>query len=243
MKLYPIATSQLQYLETGQFIIRLITDFENKNLDPATDPEFKTLYDSLKAQSPEYDAALMQIRAKAETEQLISLDYIRDRKITTLRNAVNVFKYTDIPAERTAYGLLKILLTVYKNIDIANFEAESLGLNNLVAELKNATYAPAVQTLGLAVHVTNLETANNNFKTTFSTRSISTINTAVYDVKLLKKNILTTYKDLVEYVFVMAKRKKTTFFVDTFTVINNGRKYFADILAKRGGSGGEEPTV
>ncbi len=29
MKLYPIATSQLQYLETGQFIIRFLTDFEN----------------------------------------------------------------------------------------------------------------------------------------------------------------------------------------------------------------------
>ena len=63
---------------------------KTKNLDPATDPEFKTLYDTLKAQSPEYDAALMQIRAKAETEQLISLDYIRDRKITTLRSAINV---------------------------------------------------------------------------------------------------------------------------------------------------------
>ena len=132
---------------------------------------------------------------------------------------------------------------MYKNIETANFEAESLGLANLVAELRNATYLPAVQTLGLTTHVNNLETANNNFKTTFNTRSTTTINTAVYDTKLLRKNILATYKDLAEYVFVMAKRKNTAFFVDTFTVINNGRKYFADILARRGGSGGQEPTV
>ena len=243
MKLYPIATSQLQYLETGQFIIRFLTDFENLNLDPATDPEFKTLYDNLKIQSPIYDVALMQIRAKTETELLIAQDEIRDKKLATLRRAVGVYRYSDEPEEKSAYNLLKILLSVYKKIEDANFEAETLGLSNLDAELKNATYAPAVQTLGLVVHVTNLETANNNFKTTFNTRSTTTINTAVYNTKLLRKNILVTYRDLAEYVFVMAKRKKTDFFVNTFTVVNNGRKYFADILAKRGGSGGEEPTV
>lgn len=236
MKLYALNTTKLQYLETGQFIIRFLTDFESLNLDPATDAEFKILHDSLKTQSPVYDEALMQIRAKAETELLIAQDDIRDKKIATLRRAIGVYRYSDEPAEQSAHNLLKILLTVYKNIETTNFEAESLGLSNLVAELRNNTYLPAVQALALAVHVNNLETANNNFKITFNTRSTSTINTAVYDTKLLRKNILSTYKDLAEYVFVMAKRKKTSFFVDTFTVINNGRKYFADILAKRAGN-------
>ena len=40
MNLYQLSVSQLTYLETGQFIIRFITDFESKNLDPASDAEF-----------------------------------------------------------------------------------------------------------------------------------------------------------------------------------------------------------
>lgn len=236
MNLYPITISQLQYLETGQFIIRLITDFDNLNLDPASDAEFKTLYDSLKVQSPIYDVGLMQVRAKAETEMLIALDDIRDKKISTLRKAVNVFKYSDIATEKEAYSLIKILLNVYKNIEKANFEAESLGIDNLVLEIRNSNYLLAVQTLGIGAHITNLETANNNFKTKFDTRSTSTITTTVYNTKLLRKNILITYKDLAEYVFVMAKRRNTPFFVDTLTVVNNGRKYFADILARRNGN-------
>ena len=99
MKLYTLNTARLQYLETGQFIIRFLTDFESLNLDPATDPEFKTLHDSLKTQSPVYDEALMQVRAKAESELLIAQDDIRDKKVATLRRAIDVYKYSDEPAE------------------------------------------------------------------------------------------------------------------------------------------------
>ena len=201
MNLYQLSVSQLTYLETGQFIIRFITDFESKNLDPASDAEFKTLYDSLKLQSPVYDAALMQIRAKAETELLTSLDYIRDKKVTTLRRALEVYKFTDVATEKTAYGLLKILFKVYKNIETESFEAESLAIDNLIIELRNTTHLPAMQLLGIAIHVDNLETANNNFKTTFNTRSTATINTTVYDTKKLTKKY-SIWEDMVMHKFV-----------------------------------------
>jgi hypothetical protein len=237
MKLYPLSISQLQYLETGQFIIRFASDFQSLNLDPATDPEFKALHDSLLAQSPVYDAGLNQIKAKAESELLLEQDSIRDKKVTTLRRALNVFEHSDLEPEQMAYKLLKIALNAYKDIEKANFEAESLGIDNLVVELRNAKHAPAVETLGLTKHINTLESANTTFKNTFNTRSTTTINTTVYDTKLLRKNILDTYKDLAEYVLVMAKRKDTPFYNDTLTAINNGRKYFADILARRSGGG------
>lgn len=239
MKLYPFSITRLQYLEIGQFINRFLNDFQSLNLDPTTDAEFKTLYDSLKDQSPIYQSALMQIRAKAETELLVAQDEIRDKKVITLRRALSVFEYSDVPAEQTAYKLLKIVLNTYKDIEKANLEAESLGLDSLIAELRNAGNLPAVQTLQLEVHINNLEAANNTFKTTFNTRSTAIINTTVYDTKLLKDNIIATYKDLTEYIFVMAKRKQTSFYTDTLAVINNGRKYFADLLAKRAGSNTE----
>lgn len=40
MNLHSISVSQLQMLESGQFIKRLLTDFDNSGLTASTDPEF-----------------------------------------------------------------------------------------------------------------------------------------------------------------------------------------------------------
>ncbi|MDI9309678.1 MAG: hypothetical protein QM535_05645 [Limnohabitans sp.] len=110
MKLYPLTVSRLQNLEVGQFIIRFLNDFQNLNLDATTDLDFKRSYDSLLAQSPVYDAALNQIRAKAESDLLIEKDNIRDKAVRTLRRALSVAEFTDIEAEKIAYKTIFIVL-------------------------------------------------------------------------------------------------------------------------------------
>ena len=190
------------------------------------------MHESLITQSPLFNAALMQVRAKAETEELLVLDDARDKKISTLRTAHSVYKYSDNASEQAAYNLIKTVLTTYKGIEKANYEAESLGTDNLIAEPRNSTHLVALQTLGLEVHVTNLETANAAFKSKFDTRSTETITTVVNDTKVLRKTILDTYKELAEYVLVMAKRRNTPYYTDTLTIVNNGREYFANILAR-----------
>lgn len=236
MKLYSISTSQLQLLESGQFINRLITDFENEGIDPKKDPEFELLFQELKQQSPSYNNALKQVKAKAETETIMGLDRIRDQKTSTIRRAVSVYEYTDDAKEKMAYQEAKAILKKYSSIENANYEAQTLGLEKLIKELSEAKY-DVVMTLGLKPHILALENANTNFKKTFDTRSSATISTETFDTKTLRKAIFTTYNDLAEYVLVMAKRKKTPFFIETLDVINNGRKYFADILARRSGTG------
>ena len=235
MTLYKFSPTKLSYLDSGQFIVRYLTDFANAGIDPNTDPDFKALHNSLLAQSPIYNQALKQVRAQAETEELIGLDLARDKKVTTLRRAVSVFEHTDDAIDKAAYALIKIVLNTYKDIEKANYEAESLGVDNLIAELRNGAHLPAVQKLGLEGHINNLETANTNFKNKFNTRSTDTITTVVYDAKALRKAILDTYKDLAEYVLVIAKRRNTQYYLDILTVINNGREYFANILARHGG--------
>ena len=243
MKLHPLNISRIPYLESGQFIVRYLTDFTNSGIDPNIDPDFKALHNSLLAQSPIYNQALMQVRAQAETVELIGLDEARDKKVTTLRRAVSVFEHTDDAIQKAAYGVVKIVLKTYKNIEIANYEAESLGVDNLIAELRNGAHLPAVQKLGLEVHINNLETANTNFKNKFDTRSTDTISTVVYDAKALRKAILETYKELAEYVLVIAKRRNTQYYLDILTVVNNGRDYFANILARHGGGTSTTPPT
>lgn len=236
MKLYPISTSRLQLLESGQFIVRVIDDFEKTGIDPRKDGEFDLMFKDLKEQSLTYNEAMKQARASAETETILQLDLIRDQKITTLRRMISVHQFTDDATQRMAYQEAKAIIRQYSNIEIANYEAETLGVETLVKDLKAAKH-DAMNLLGLEFHVLNLEKANSNFKKMFTNRAAVVISTETFDTKLLRTSIFETYKDLSEYVLMMAKRKKEPFFIDTLKVINYGREYFADILAKRSGIG------
>lgn len=236
MILKKLNTSQLHYVESGQFIVRLLTDFGNSTLEANQDPEFNALFEDLKMQSSTYSKALMQIQARAESEELLRLDGIRDKKVITLRNAVNVFRYADDSAEKEAYALLMTLQKTYKKVEKMNFEAESLALDNYVEELRGPNFIGAAAILGLEPHILALKNANDEFKRLFSTRSTGITNTEVYDTKALGKRILQTYKDLAEYVFVMAKRKNTPFFIELLNILNTSRSYYSDIIARRKGN-------
>jgi len=243
MKLYPFSISQLHYVETGQFIVRYLTDFTNSAIVSTTDAEFNTLHQAIITQSPVYNNALVQIKAKAESAMLLDRDDRRDKKIATIRRVVSVYEYSDIEAEQIAYKKLKIVLNSFAGLEQQNYEAESLGIANLVKELQSPTNAPYVQLFGLQKHIDNLVAANNDFTTLFDKRSTDTISTVVYDTKALRKQLIESYKNLADYVLVMAKTKKNTdYYTNILAVLNNGRQYFADLLAKREGNAAASNT-
>lgn len=232
MKLHPISVSQLQQVESGTFLDRFFTDFEDSGLSPATNPEFAEQFDSLRNQLPTYKLALVQIRAREESVELSRLDTIRDHKFTVVRRANSVFEYADDETELTAYRTVDIILRKYKNVEKSNYETESLNIEFFVRDVRAAKDS-AMDTLGLKRYIDQLEEANENFRATFNTRSSENVSTAVYDVKMLRRNIFETYSDLVTSTYLTAKRKNTPYYVTLMSVINNGRAYFADIIAKR----------
>ncbi len=244
MKLVPIITSLLHNLESGQFLRRFFLDFEGTGLAIGFDPEFKLIYTDLEEQLPTYLAALAQVVAQAESELLLQLDVRRDRKITAVRGAWNNYRDTDVVAKKEAYNQLKPLINTYKNLATENYEAESLGIDNYIAGLKSTEHLPLVQLLNMIEQIDELEAANNLFKTTFNNRSNTTVSTVVYNTKLLKKNIFTTYKELAKYCLTMANRRTPSpYFVTALEAINNGRSYYANIIAHRNGNGGTTPPV
>ncbi len=235
MKLYPITTTRLQLLESGQFIVRFLTDFDNSGLEASTDAEFEKQLEELRAQSPIYNNALMQVKAKAESEELVGLDLRRDQKFSSLRRALSAYEFTDDATEKMAYLELNVIMRRYNDIEKANYEAESLGIDKIVEDFR-AAKDNAIETLQLKRFVDKLEEANNLFKEMFSQRSSDTISTVTYDTKALRTAIFNTYKDLAEYSLVIAKRNKTVpFYITLMDVLNTGREYYADILARRKG--------
>lgn len=109
--------------------------------------------------------------------------------------------------------------------------------------MRNTKNLPAVQLLGLEKYINKVEQTNAVFKTTFDQRSTTTISTEVFDTKKLRKAILETYKNLADYTLAMANNNSNPFYKDTLGVINNGRKYFADLVAKRNGVGANNPQT
>jgi len=235
MKKYPIDLGHLHYDESAQFIKRFLSDFKGTGLDPKTDPNFDLLYQEIIKQSPTYVEAIDQVIAKAESLFLAEEDLVRDRKFITVRRAVFVYEYSDDPAEILAFTNLKILLNTYKGVENENYEAETLDLDNFIADIKSSTYSPYVTTLAIGKHITNLETAANKFKTIFDARSNKTVSTKVYNAKALRKGIFGVYIKLVNYIASTAEINNGAFYSTTLAAINNGRKYYADILAKREG--------
>lgn len=232
MNLHSISVTQLQMLESGQFIKRLITDFNNSGLTASTDPEFELQLNELQAKLPTYTDALMQIQAKEESKEIAELDLLRDRKFSAVRRAISVYEFSEDQEEQAAYHRLMLIINKYNRIETATYEAESLGIIKFIKEIREAA-DDAMDKLVLTVFIDNLEEANDNFQNTFDQRSSENISTVHYNSKQLRKEIFTTYNDLASYVLIMAKRKKTPFFIKLMEVVNNGRAYYADTLAKR----------
>ena len=241
MNLYPITIGELSYVECGQFIIRVLTDITETGTDVNADPDVKQMYDGLTAQSVLYNKALLKIKAKEESLLLAALDNHRDKKIASLRRMHAVAEYTDDAAEKKAYDIIAIVLRKYERIELLNFEAESLSIDKLVGELNTTEYKPFATAIGMVPYMVNLETSNTNFKNTFNTRAVKTISDEVFDTKKIKKDILISYREFADYSKLMANRRNTDYYNNLLKVVNNGREYFANIIARR--NGGTPPPV
>ncbi len=241
-KLYPLDLFRLHQDEAAAFIQRFSTDYAALNLNSSTEPDFNLLLQTMQSKLPTYILAVNQTQAQAESKQIYELDTTRDKKLSTLRTALQVFKNSDNANEKAAYNLLKIVSNNYKNVAKDNFETESLNLTKMIGDLRNATHISAIQLLGLEKHINNLETANEAFKTLFSSRSTTVNTTEVYNTKALNKAILASYKKLANYVLTMVSIKDVPFYNAVFDMTNNIRQYYADIVARRG-TGNSTPSA
>ena len=234
MALYPLQQSHLQLSVVGQFIIRLFSDVAAINIDLSADKDLHAAYKKLQAQSNEYDVAMKQIKAMAETQQLIELDLQRDRKVTTLRRIINSFEYSDQKQEQEAYAAAVIIMKNYAHLEEENYEKETYDIQRLLEEWDKPENAKHTATLKLDEHLKNLRTSAADFDELFNNRSGIITQKIIYDSKTLKKKILEAYVNIIKYVDGCVPIKAdNSFYISLMEAINNGRHYFADILARR----------
>ena len=91
-KLVSLDIYVMHHAEFGQFIDRFINDFSEANLDLNTDTDFKTIFERLKAKTPAYNKALMQIRENENTKKIAELDKERDNDFQVLKNMFGILQ-------------------------------------------------------------------------------------------------------------------------------------------------------
>jgi hypothetical protein len=246
MVLNTLDLTNLTHVEAGQLVKTTLKDLKTRGIITKTDVHVNNYVNQLIAKTVIYDKGLLQIVKNEETEKLANLDHSRDLDIAIFRRQFKVFSLSKKPLEQTAYKSMKILLDNYKKIERLNYEAESNTIDNLVQDLESAKFAPHVATLKLGEYLANIKTSNNLFKDSFSKRNSDVAIKEVFNMSVIRKDMITNYKNFTLYVLSLAKVEVSpaVYYTDILNVINTSRKYYSDMLARRnGGDSSAQPNA
>lgn len=246
-KLHFLKISSLYHLEAGQLVKRNLDDLVTAGINLATDPLIHNYISSMTADSALMDLSLIQIKAQQETKDLELLDIKRDTSVSVLRMQLNIYQNSDIPAEVTAHDLLKLPFNAYKGIEKMNYEAENNAIDNFVVELAKPIYTAAIALLHLSGLINRMKNDNNAFKALLSVRSAAAAATIHYDAKAIRKVMIGNYEAYANYVTSLTNATtglpSNLYYLSLFNIIDNIRKNYSDMLARRSSHGSDTPPA
>lgn len=225
--------SSLRSAELSQFLTRFLDDLGKSGLDYASDDVLVRLTQDIRDKLPNLQSSLEQVRSSSKTLSLSEADNLRDSDIQALQAGITPYRASKRPAEQSAYRELKALFSTYKGISRANYEEETALVTSLLEKLSASPYQEAVTELGLTKFVTNLRESQQAFNDLFGSRSEDRLKQVSYDTKALRQAILKPYQDLSDYVSILSRVKSDQLYTDFLGVLNNSRKYYADMKARQ----------
>ncbi len=243
MVLQNLNIARLTHLEAGQLIKTSIKDLQTAAINTATDTHINSYVNQMVTDSALFDKALLQIKKNQETEEIARLDLLRDLTLSAFNRQLKVYELSINSAVVASYKAVTNVKKNYKNLATLNYEAESNGIDNLVADLRSAIYAPHIATLNMGAFLGTIATANDDFKALFSKRSTDISATEVYNVKQIRMIAFKNYTNYTQYVLSLAKvNTSNDYYKNILNIVNQTRNYYSDLLAKREGRN-TPPTV
>jgi len=91
--------------------------------------------------------------------------------------------------------------------------------------------------------IKRLKASQETFVKLYNERSTVKTRQTVYDQKTIRKELMAIYQDLIELVGIYQRRKTSTDYRPLIKVINNSRKTYADLIARRKGVAKEASTA
>ena len=180
MILKKIYYHQLQHLEHYQFTDHLLSMAKEANVAKLT-AVLKPLEDAFKAE----DEAVFPQRGNAMNAQLRELDDRRDKAYYSLQHAVDAGLYSEEAEELEAAKRVSEIMKRYAGVATMNYDKETGGLKNLLADLAETEAAKAVKVLHAEGAVKRLGDHNKAFDEAFRGRFAG--DKKLFDMKALRR--------------------------------------------------------
>ena len=99
--------------------------------------------------------------------------------------------------------------------------------------MRSNEYNDDVVALYITNFVNELDKSNTAFNEIFNKRSLQSLQKNNLNVKEIRKEISEIYQNMANYIVAVTNVKEDPFYTKTLEVLNNSRKYYADMLARR----------
>ena len=180
MELKTIEKGRLQHLEHYQFTDHLLTMAKEANVAKLT-AVLKLLEDAFKAE----DEAMFPQRGNAMNAQLRELDDRRDKAYYSLQHAVDAGLYSEEAEELEAAKRVSEIMKRYAGVATMNYDKETGGLKNLLADLAETEAAKALKVLHAEGAVKRISDHNKAFDEAFRGRFAG--DKKLFDMKALRR--------------------------------------------------------
>ena len=180
MELRTIEKGRLQHLEHYQFTDHLLTMAKEANVAKLT-AVLKPLEDAFKDE----DEAVFPQRGNAMNAQLRELDDRRDKAYYSLQHAVDAGLYSEEAEELEAAKRVSEIMKRYAGVATMNYDKETGGLKNLLADLAETEAAKALKVLHAEGAVKRIGDHNQAFDEAFRGRFAG--DKKLYDMKALRR--------------------------------------------------------
>ena len=180
MELRSIRRDRLQHLEHYQFANHLLTMAKEANVEKLT-AVLKPLEDAFKAE----DEAMFPKKGNEMNAQLRELDDRRDKAYYSLQHAVDAGLYSEETAELEAAKRIDEIMKRYAGVATMNYDKETGGLKNLLADLAETEAAKALKVLHAEGAVKRLGDHNKAFDEAFRGRFAG--DKKLFDMKALRR--------------------------------------------------------
>ena len=171
---------QLQHLEHYQFTDHLLSMAKEANVAKLT-AVLKPLEDAFKDE----DEAVFPQRGNAMNAQLRELDDRRDKAYYSLQHAVDAGLYSEEAEELEAAKRVSEIMKRYAGVATMNYDKETGGLKNLLADLAETEAAKALKVLHAEGAVKRIGDHNKAFDEAFRGRFAG--DKKLYDMKALRR--------------------------------------------------------
>ena len=180
MEIKKIFKRELQHLEHYQFANHLLTMAKEANVAKLT-AVLKPLEDAFKDE----DEAMFPKKGNEMNAQLRELDDRRDKAYYSLQHAVDAGLYSEEAAELEAAKRIDEIMKRYAGVATMNYDKETGGLKNLLADLAETEAAKAVKVLHAEGAVKRLGDHNKAFDEAFRGRFAG--DKKLFDMKALRR--------------------------------------------------------